>query len=365
MPIPNPFKPTAGASPPQLVGRQSVIDDFAESLDDGPGAPSRLMRLTGARGTGKTVMLTATAEEAAGRGWLVVSDTVVTDVTARLTKSVRRALSAQGQIETDGEDFRYTMEVALDELEQQGLGLLITLDEVHTAGLEQMKEITVAMQHLQRDGRNIAFVFAGLPSPIAELLNDKVLTFLRRAEPVELRDVPLPSVQSAFLETITENGRTITDNALAQITVATGGYPFMIQLVGYHVWRVSREGLITSEDAELGIPAARKRLGAMVHSTALRDASAVDRTFLLAMSLDDGPSKISDIRERMHAGSGYASMYRQRLLNVGLINAPAHGYVEFALPYMRDFLREDITYSEMADRMRHGEDPGINDDEDE
>ena len=44
----NPFKPTAGATPPLLVGRNRVIEEFLESLDDGPGAPGLLELITGA-----------------------------------------------------------------------------------------------------------------------------------------------------------------------------------------------------------------------------------------------------------------------------------------------------------------------------
>ena len=54
----NPFKPTAGKMPPILIGRQPIIDDFEEALQNGAGAPGRLMLLTGQRGSGKTVMLT-------------------------------------------------------------------------------------------------------------------------------------------------------------------------------------------------------------------------------------------------------------------------------------------------------------------
>ena len=32
---PNPFKPTAGKRPPILIGRESVIEDFEEGLDNG------------------------------------------------------------------------------------------------------------------------------------------------------------------------------------------------------------------------------------------------------------------------------------------------------------------------------------------
>lgn len=44
---PNPFKPTAGKRPPILIGRESVIEDFEEGLDNGAGAPGRLMLITG------------------------------------------------------------------------------------------------------------------------------------------------------------------------------------------------------------------------------------------------------------------------------------------------------------------------------
>lgn len=54
----NPFKPTAGGEPPLLIGRGKVIRDFEKGLDNGVGAPGRIMLVTGARGTGKTVIKT-------------------------------------------------------------------------------------------------------------------------------------------------------------------------------------------------------------------------------------------------------------------------------------------------------------------
>lgn len=55
--MPNPFKPTAGKMPPILIGRENVVTDFAEGLENGAGAPSRLMLVSGQRGYGKTVLL--------------------------------------------------------------------------------------------------------------------------------------------------------------------------------------------------------------------------------------------------------------------------------------------------------------------
>lgn len=64
----NPFKPTAGKMPPILIGRQAIIDDFADGLANGAGAPGRLMIITGQRGFGKTVMLTELRRVAEAQG---------------------------------------------------------------------------------------------------------------------------------------------------------------------------------------------------------------------------------------------------------------------------------------------------------
>ena len=63
----NPFTPTFGSSPPLLVGRQDLIDDFGDGLDNGPGSPERAVLFAGVRGIGKTVMLNAVEDAARER----------------------------------------------------------------------------------------------------------------------------------------------------------------------------------------------------------------------------------------------------------------------------------------------------------
>ena len=67
--MPNPFKPTAGKMPPILIGRENVVTDFAEGLENGAGAPSRLMLVSGQRGYGKTVLLVELARVALSYRW--------------------------------------------------------------------------------------------------------------------------------------------------------------------------------------------------------------------------------------------------------------------------------------------------------
>lgn len=53
----NPFRPSFGTSPPLLVGRDDIVAEFGDSLDDGPSAPGRATLFVGARGSGKTAVL--------------------------------------------------------------------------------------------------------------------------------------------------------------------------------------------------------------------------------------------------------------------------------------------------------------------
>jgi chromosomal replication initiation ATPase DnaA len=71
----NPLKPTAGKNPPVLIGRNHVIEEFVEGIENGPGAPSRLMRISGMRGMGKTVMLNEIGSQARRLGWDVIDET--------------------------------------------------------------------------------------------------------------------------------------------------------------------------------------------------------------------------------------------------------------------------------------------------
>jgi hypothetical protein len=84
--VANPFKPSFGVSPPVLVGREKLIEEFVEGLEDGPGSAARATIYTGARGSGKTVMLNAVEGRARELGWLVVSETASPGFVDRITR---------------------------------------------------------------------------------------------------------------------------------------------------------------------------------------------------------------------------------------------------------------------------------------
>jgi hypothetical protein len=365
--MPNPFHPTFGVSPPLLVGRDDPLDDFTQALEDGPGSAGRATLYTGARGSGKTVMLNAVEDRAKSLGWVVISETASEGFTARITRqqlprllssfdpdAVRRRLSGvtaplnaggvtwstiESHVAEAG--LRNQIELITELLAEKRTGLLITLDEIHQNQIRELRELAIVVQHAFRDERELAFVGAGLASAVSEVTADEVLTFLRRAERYPLGPVGRNDVERALREPIEASGRRLEAEALSVMVDGTRGYPFLIQLVGAQTWRLNpRTTEIPIEDARQGVANALRRLRSLVHEPALADTSVIARTFLLAMAQDDGPSKMADIQRRLNVDVNYASQYRLRLIAAELIEPVRHGYVDFALPYLREYLRE-------------------------
>jgi len=68
------------------------------------------------------------------------------------------------------------------------------------------------------------------------------------------------------------------------------------------------------ESAREGVSDALRRLGRLVHEPTVAAASSeIDKSFLLTMTKDDGPSRMKDIQQRLEIDANYASQYRLRL----------------------------------------------------
>ncbi|WP_039898282.1 AAA family ATPase [Actinotignum schaalii] len=347
----NPFKPTAGATPPVLVGRESLIQEFEDSLADGPGAPARLSLVTGNRGVGKTALLNAFRDKARAHGWQTIDETAEAGFIERIANqlvSKRRQItgvSLPGGLSVELSEARQALDfrtILTRELEKPFFrkGLLITLDETQAGSIEELRTLGTTMQHMIRENRDIALVMAGLPSVLPILHRDKVISFFRRATPMQLKDVSLELVADSFRQVFDSNKREVADEAIELMAEATRGYPYMIQLVGYQTWQQARDSAaITCEHAKEGAAAALRRLGNTVHGLELDGLSNVDRTFLLAMAQDSGASSVRDIAERLGKDSNYVGTYRARLIEAGVITQAGYGKVDFAIPYMREWLK--------------------------
>ena len=362
-PTQNPFRPTAGAEPPQLIGRAGVLDEFAYGLQIRSGAPGLLTIFTGARGIGKTVMLGEAENVARSQGWVVVSETATSGFLGRIGEAMRAAAEELGHgpagrritgigaagfsvtsqlppVQQLG--WRQLGEQLLHLLDEKRTGLVVTLDEIHGANREELAQLAAFVQHFIRGGLPIALLFAGLPAAVSDLLNEGVATFLRRADRIDLHAAAIRDVEVSYVETFASLERPIDPGLIRKAAESTGGYPFLIQLVGYHLWQLAeaKESPLNEADIDLALAAAHRKNTRVVLASALATVSPKDLEFLRAMSQDVGPSSTADIGRRLGDAKNTVGNYRARLIDAGLVQPAGRGLLEFAIPGLGEYVRD-------------------------
>ncbi|MGO4235936.1 ATP-binding protein [Arthrobacter sp. Soil761] len=361
--IENPFRPSAGATPPEIVGRAGLLDEFQYGLRLGSGAPGLLTIFTGARGIGKTVMLGAAHDAARQEGWAVIAETATEGFMGRIGEAMRTlteelgsgpqnrritAIGAAGfsittQLAPERQvAWRRLGEELLQLLNDRNTGLIITVDEIHAADRNELAQLAASVQHFIQDRLPIGLVFAGLPAAVSDLLNEGVATFLRRADKIDLHAAGIRDVERSFTSIFAAAGFDIPPHLVQEAAASTGGYPFLIQLVGYFLWREAENnnGAVTAAEADRAVQAAHRRNARTVIEAALSTASGKDLDFLRAMAQDDGPSIAGDIGQRLKAKTNLIANYRSRLLAAGLVEPAGHGKIDFAIPGLRQYLRK-------------------------
>ncbi|MCL2882413.1 MAG: ATP-binding protein, partial [Coriobacteriia bacterium] len=360
----NPFTPSFGSIPLMMAGRDQIINDILEGLDNGPGDPNRATIFTGARGTGKTVLLAKIAEEAASRGWISANINaeagMLDEILVQLYTNAKEfltpeslayltSISAGGfgisrQVKQSSRKSTWRSELTslIQELNEKEIGVLITVDEM-AIDIEEAKTLIVTFQHLVRERREAALIMAGLPQKISELLRDDKITFMRRAFQHHLGPVDENEVRLSMRKTVEFAGRKIEPTALSYAVKYAEGFPFMIQLIGYQMWRQNPEKMtITLSDAKEGVLFAQNDLERMILNQTYQDLSPKEISFLSAM-LDDGEySMMSDITERMNVSTKYAGEYRRRLIEQGVIGERGRGKVTFEMPQFREFIQSKL-----------------------
>lgn len=373
--MPNPFKPTAGKMPPILIGRQSIIDDFKEGLENGAGAPGRLMLITGQRGYGKTVMLTELGRVAKAAGWEVISETASEGMCDRLVSALvrpgmkLRGVNVQPSIGVSGilnaslggasfsvDQVALTLrEVVNQRLAKmpRGKGIVFTIDEAQAASMADMVALATTIQHVIRDEdmrdvsdsdkHGVAFVFAALPSLMDELLHERVLTFLRRSVQHDLGLVAYPDVRSAYIEVVREGGLAIDSEVAELAAEASDGYPYMIQLVGYYMWRAAEvRGSKEIEEADViqGKKDALVLFDDAVCAPLFDGLTAAQKLFVKAVAKEaPQPAKVSEIANRAHRSASWVSKYRASLIKERVVESAGYGLVRLSASHLAEYVQ--------------------------
>ncbi|MEM8618567.1 MAG: ATP-binding protein [Actinomycetota bacterium] len=352
--VENPFTPGFGTSPHLLVGRDQVLAEISRAFG-GSYDPHRTTWLRGRRGSGKTVLLNEIQDLAAGAGWAVVQEDGQSpwSLWKRVAQRVQRETIAEpprrvrsGGVSTpiggvalelsDPEQVEATLrDVIADGLDQRDApnGLLITVDEIHSASRDEAGYVGNAVQHLVRQDRPVALVVAGLPQD-----PDDRATFLGRCTKPELEELSPDAVRQGLLATAADAGGTWSGDAVDLAVTASAGYPYMLQLVGYWSWDRTDNGRIGVQDVYDALPRCDHELAGAISGLEVRLTGAQSQ-FLQAMAVDDGPSHTSDIGRRLDRTPQHVGKYRAQLIKAGVISEVARGVIDFAIPGHRARIR--------------------------
>lgn len=87
----------------------------------------------------------------------------------------------------------------LADLGDNGTGLMITLDELQSGVLDEIREFGAVVQHVtRREERPVAFAGAALPQIEDTVLSDDAATFLQRCSRHDIGRLDLPATKSAI-----------------------------------------------------------------------------------------------------------------------------------------------------------------------
>jgi hypothetical protein len=359
----SPFRPGPGKVPPAFGSRTAplrIAKDMVDRLAV-PSDPVAMPLLRGVRGVGKTALMAYTRHHASAAGTVALhieADAADTDLTATcrsllrdagpLTSAIsdlRRRLSSlsivRGEIafhpaETDRADVN--LEALLYDLvllaEHRGVGLLLTVDEVHEAEDLLLRPLVRAIHRHAQDARPLGVIFSGLPGAARTLLEEGQ-TYAERIATYDLGMLDLAGVQAALDEPFTEHaGIRVGDPVSDHVLDDTGGYPYFVQLWGEALW----SSLPERRDVRLAdVPRAQQlvdeRRDGFFGSRWQRFPSGRARELARAMADLGSPTAMSAIATHLgFRDQRPLSDARATLIAAGHLYAPQRGRVAFTVP---------------------------------
>ena len=340
----NPYSLMFGKAPGQMISRMALSEEIYDSfLSENP--PVMIYMLTGVRGSGKTVMMTAVSEKIGGyKDWITIELNPSRDLLLGLASKLynEKGLTAIFQkakinlslfgigIEIDGSDPVSDIETAitrmLKALKKEGKKVLVTIDEV--TNTKDMQIFASAYQIFIRDDLPLFLIMTGLYENIDALQNEKALTFLYRAPKIKLGPLDIGSIAGHY-----RNVFDIDDDTSREMAKLTKGFPFAFQVLGYYTYE--HKG-----DYKKAVPDFRQRLNEYVYDKIWSELSANDKRVASAIAMSD-TGRIADIRELLDMESNEFAPYRDRLIKKGIVDGRERGKIKFVLPLFEEYVKDN------------------------
>lgn len=388
-PLANPYTPNAGARPPIIVGRDDQLTSFELLLARlEKGRTEQSMIITGLRGVGKTVLLGEFREKAEGRKWATIEIEVSKhdndDFRRQLAREFRKALLAISPKARWGNRARsaasvlksFTLKVDPDGRISAGLdcepaegsadsgdltadltdllvalgqaaedhktGVVLLLDEVQFLHREQLEAIVAALHKTVQRALPITMVGAGLPQ-IAELAGEAKSYAERLFKFPSIGVLDQADALEALSEPASDEGATFNADALDLASDITGRYPYFLQELGYAVWTVADDGVITRNDVVVAKAIYEDKLDSSFFKVRLDRATELETAYLRAMAdLGPEPQLAGDVARLLNRTSEQCGPTRSGLIEKGLLYTPSHGYAAFTVPHFDQFMRRSV-----------------------
>lgn len=381
----NPFAPGAGAPPPALVGRDSIVEAADIALHRiRNGRPEKSQMLLGLRGVGKTVLLNEIGQNARELGYLLVKleapegqrlaaylAPALKSTLIQLSRSekakdlVGQALGALrgfasafrvsiGEFELGVNEFPAAdsgnleidlaaLLVALGRAAQAGNACVaILVDEIQYLTEEDLRALIVAFHMISQEGLPIVMFGAGLPQ-VAGLAGAAKSYAERLFDYPEVGPLSRAAAGEAIQRPLRDEGADIEDDALAEIVTITGGYPYFLQEWGKHAWRVADASPINLADVRQASADATEALDKNFFRVRFDRLTPREQDYLRAMAeLGPDAHRSGEIAALMHRTVESLGPLRSGLIKKGMIWSPSHGDTAFTVPLFDEFMKREM-----------------------
>lgn len=381
----NPYAPGAGTPPPELAGRDDLIERAAIALDRiRAGRAARSLILNGLRGVGKTVLLSRIETDAEARGFACVKVEAPEDrsLPALLTPALRvallrldrgkrmranlaragralagfakalkvkyrdievstdfepeRGLADSGDLDTDLTDLLASVGTAAREYRT---GVVLFIDELQYVHEDQLAALIRALHSASQRQLPMTMLAAGLPQLIGQMGRAKSYAE-RLFEFVPIDRLDDRAARAALAVPAEKEGVAFAPEAIAEILRHTMGYPYFLQEWGRHAWNVAQTSPISRADARRATILALAELDAGFFRVRFDRLTPTEKRYLGAMAeLGPGPHRSGDIAERLGKSVTSVAPVRSELIAKGMIYSPAHGDTAFTVPLFDGFMK--------------------------
>lgn len=383
-PIKNPFSPGAGSPPPELVGRDPILELARILLGRiKQGRPEKSLLLTGLRGVGKTVLLNeiermakaedyrtvvieahedkplgpligpylrqlfydldrmAGAGDKVKRGFRVLRSflgklkVTYEDVTVGLDVDPEDGSADSGDLEIDLPNLFVAVGEAAKE---RKAAVAVFIDEVQYFSQKELGALIMAMHKMQQQQLPVILLGAGLP--ILPGLAGESKSYAERL--FNFPDVGALSKEDAtkaLRDPAQAAGVQFDDAALDEVFRLTQGYPYFIQEWGYQSWNTAPRSPITLSDVQKATDKVIPRLDQNFFRVRFDRLTPGEKNFLRAMAeLGPGAHRTGDIADTLQVKVTSMGPVRAKLIKKGMIYSPAHGDLAFTVPLFNEFM---------------------------